>query len=123
MNEGTNLTVKRGTTPTPLRASLFCGFVALALQLSLNYVLRGHACHTQSPYALHIVSGCAILLAIVGVLLAFSVLHNLPPEKDEEGGEPHDRAHFQTLLALGLNTGFGVAILALSIPSLLLPPC
>jgi hypothetical protein len=123
MADGTNLTVDRGVTPTPLRVSLFCGFVALAFQLSLNYVLRGHACHTHSPLILHTVSVCAILLAFVGALLGFSVLRSLPAERDEEGGEPHDRAHFQALLAIGFNLGFAVAILALSIPIWLVQPC
>lgn len=123
MADDTNLTVGRGTTPMPLRVSLFCGFVALAFQLSLNYVLRGHACHVQSPFVLHTVSVCAILLAFVGALLGFFVLRNLPPEKNEEGGKPHDRAHFQALLAVGFNLGFAVAILALSIPIWLVQPC
>jgi hypothetical protein len=123
MTDGTNLTVNHGETPASLRVSLFCGFVAFAFQLSLDYVLRGHACHAQSQLILHIVNVCAILLAIVGVLLASYVLHNLPSEKDEEGGEPHDRAHFQALLALGFNIGLGVAVLALSIPVWLVQAC
>lgn len=123
MADSTNLTVDHGETPISLRVSLFCGFVAMGFQLSLNYVLRGHACHTQSLFMLHTVNICAIMLAVVGLLLASYVLHNLPTEKNEEGGEPHDRAHFQALLAVGFNIGFGVAVLALSVPVWLVQPC
>lgn len=123
MTDQRSKTIEPGNTPLPLRASLLSGFVALGSQLGLNYVLRGHSCQTQSQALLHAVTVCTLLLAGAGVVLGLSVLHNLPAEKNEEGGEPHDRAHFQALLAIGFNTGFAVAILALAIPPWVVPPC
>ena len=123
MTASPNLIVNAGHTPVSLRMSLLAGFIGFAFQLSLNYILRSHACHAQSQAVLHAVNTGAFLLAVLGTLLGFYVLRNLPPEKDEQGGEPHDRAHFQTLLAIGFNLGFGVAILALSIPAWLVQPC
>jgi ABC-type dipeptide/oligopeptide/nickel transport system permease subunit len=110
-------------TPPLLRVSLLCGFIALACQLILNYVLRAHACYAHSTTILHAVTACALALVFVGLLLGFAVLRSLPAEKDEEGGKPHDRAHFQALLAFGFNSGFAVAIIALAIPAWLVPPC
>jgi uncharacterized membrane protein YidH (DUF202 family) len=115
--------IQQGDTPARLQISLLSGFVAFACQLSLHYVLRGHACHTQSPGLLYAITGCALLLTVVGGLLGFGILRALPADKHEEGGKPHDRAHFQALLAVGFNISFGVAIVALAIPAFLLPTC
>jgi uncharacterized membrane protein YidH (DUF202 family) len=119
----TSRTIEPGNTPAILRVSLSTGFFALACQLSLNYVLRAHACYVHSRAILHTVTVCALLITFVGLLLALSVLRNLPAEKDEEGGKPHDRAHFQALLAVGFNVGFSVAIIALAIPAWLVQLC
>lgn len=118
-----NAVVEAGATPALLRASLLVAFLALALQLSLNYVLEQHACSANSGTALHAVSVCAIVMTAAGALLGFSILRRLPAEKSEEGGKPHDRAHFEALLAVGFNLSFGVAIIALAIPPWLVPPC
>jgi uncharacterized membrane protein YidH (DUF202 family) len=123
MAKDNSQSLERGATPTALRASLIAAFFGLGTQLGLNYVLQQHACHAQSQTALHAVSVCAFLLTVVGALLGFAVLRNLPKERDEEGGEPHDRAHFEGLLAIGLNVSFGVVIIAISIPAWLVPPC
>jgi hypothetical protein len=123
MAKDNSQSLERGATPTALRASLVAAFFALGTQLGLNYVLQQHACHAQSQIALHAVSVCAFLLTAVGALLAFAVIRNLPEEKDEEGGEPHDRAHFEALLAIGFNLSFGVVVIAIEIPAWLVPPC
>jgi hypothetical protein len=119
----TSRAIEPGHTPPLLRVSLLSGFVAFACQLSLNYVLRSHACNAHSSTILRAITVCALALVFVGLLLGFSVLRNLPAEKDEEGGKPHDRAHFQALLAFGFNSGFAVSIIALAIPAWLVPPC
>ncbi|MBV9888742.1 MAG: hypothetical protein JO119_19540 [Acidobacteria bacterium] len=116
-------TVVCGATPILLRASLSAAFIAFGIQLSLNYVLEQYACQAASRTMLHVVSVCAILLAVAGATIGVSVLRNLPAERDEEGGHPHDRAHFQALLAVGFNISFGVGIIAVAIPPWLVPPC
>lgn len=118
-----NRSIEPGDTPAILRASLLTGFIALGFQLGLTYVLRGHACYAHSQSILHSITLCTLLLTAVGILLGFSVLRRLPADKDEEGGEPHDRAHFQALLAIGFNAAFAIAILALAIPIWLVQPC
>jgi uncharacterized membrane protein YidH (DUF202 family) len=116
-------TIEPGNTPPVLRVSLSTGFLALACQLSLNYVLRAHACYVHSRTILHVITGCTLLLTFVGLLLALSALRNLPAEKDEEGGKPYDRAHFQALLAIGFNISFAVAVVAVAIPAWLVQLC
>jgi uncharacterized membrane protein YidH (DUF202 family) len=123
MKSDKSLSIEPGATPTHLRISLFAAFLALALQIGLNYVFEQHACQAQSKIPFHAVSVCAVLLTIAGAILGFAVLRNLPAEKDEEGGQPHDRAHFEALLAIGFNVSFGVAIIAIAIPPWLVPPC
>ena len=120
---GISRTIEPGNTPPILRVSLSTGFLALACQFCLDYLLRAQACSMHSRSILHAVSVCALLLALAGLMLAVSALRSLPAEKDEEGGKPHDRAHFQALLAIGFNASFATAIVALAIPAWLVPPC
>jgi hypothetical protein len=115
--------IEPGRTPVRLRVSLLLAFLALGFHFGASYLLRGHACRSQSLFALHIVALVCLSAAAVGLLLAIAVLRSLPHEKDEEGGKPHDRAHFQALLAIGFNAAFMVAILAIAIPAWVLDPC
>lgn len=119
----TNRAIPSGHTPLALRVSMILGFIAGGSNLFVNYVLRGRACHSQSLALVHVVTAVCLLFTISGALLGAKVLRQLPKEKNDEGGEPHDRAHFQALLAIGFNAAFTVVVVAVAIPSWMVQPC
>lgn len=119
----TQLKVNSGHTPFTLTWSLAAGFLAFGINHGAGYVLQQHACSVQSPVPLHTLTVLCALMALSGFAAGMKVIHALPPEKDEEGGEPHDRAHFQALLGVGFSLVFTLVILAESVPRWLLPVC
>jgi hypothetical protein len=115
--------IDRGKTPGSIQWSLGIGAIAFASDLGITYVLHIHSCSSRLPFELRTVPVCACLLALSGLVAGIIQIQRLPHEAEEEGGEPHDRAHFQALLGLALSAAFTVGIIALAIPGWLLPPC
>lgn len=115
--------IESGKTPGSIRWSLLAGAVAFALDLSVSYVLRLRACSVQSSFELRLVSVIAFLIAASGLAGGIVQFLRLPHDAEEKGGDPHDRAHFESLLGLALSVSFMVGIVALAIPGWLLRPC
>jgi hypothetical protein len=115
--------IESGKTPGSIRWSLLAGAVAFALDLSVSYVLRLRACSLQSSFELRLVSVIAFLIAASGLAGGIVQFLRLPHDAEEKGGDPHDRAHFESLLGLALSVSFMVGIVALAIPGWLLRPC
>jgi hypothetical protein len=118
-----NRAIPHGKTPARLRWSLAAGFTAFGLDLGVSYTLRQYACTASQRFELHVVTVCCIVLALSGFALGWMDFHNLPHDSEEEGGEPHDRAHFEALLGMGFSLGFTLVILALAVPRWLLAVC
>lgn len=115
--------IESGKTPGSIRWSLLAGAVAFALDLSVSYVLRLRACSLQSSFELRLVSVIAFLIAASGLAGGIVQFLRLPHDAEEKGGDPHDRAHFESLLGLALSVSFMEGIVALAIPGWLLRPC
>jgi hypothetical protein len=120
---GTQLKVNTGHTPSTLTWSLVAGFVSFGVNHGAGYVLQQHACSVQSATTLHVLTLVCAMVSLSGFVAGWKIIHALPPEKDEEGGEPHDRAHFQALLGVGFSLVFTLMIVAESVPRWLLPVC
>jgi hypothetical protein len=115
--------VRSGVTPTRLRWSLVAGFAAFGLDLGLSYVLRQHVCTSSQKFELHLVTFVCLAITLLGFVLGWVGFHNLPHDSEEEGGEPHDRAHFEALLGMGFSLAFALAIIALAVPRWILTVC
>jgi hypothetical protein len=115
--------IEGGKTPGSIQWSLGTGPVAFGVDLGATYVFRMHACSSSFPVELRIVPVCACLLALSGLLAGLIQFRRLPHDAEEKGGQPHDRAHFQSLLGVALSGAFAVGIVALAMPGWLLQPC
>jgi hypothetical protein len=115
--------IEKGQTPSALSWSLVAGFIAWGLDLSVSYTLRDHACSIQARYLLHAVTFACLPIALSGAIFSWHVFRRLPADKTEEGGNPHDRAHFQALLGIGFSLGFAAVVAAAAIPRWILPLC
>jgi hypothetical protein len=112
-----------GKTPGSIRWSLLAGALAFGFDLSVSYVLRLRACSVEAPSELRLVSVVAFVIAASGLAGGIIQFVKLPHDAEEKGGDPHDRAHFESLLGLALSVSFMAGIVALAIPSWLLRPC
>jgi hypothetical protein len=115
--------IQNGVTPPRLRWSLAAGFTAFGLDLGISYVLRQHVCTSSQKFELHLVTFVCLAIAVVGFALGWIGFHNLPHDSEEEGGEPHDRAHFEALLGMGFSLMFALGIIALAVPRWILTVC
>lgn len=88
-----------------------------------GYVLQSRWCSPHLNTSLNIMSVLWIAVAFSGCLAGVKTIRGLPADRDEEGGQPHDRGHFQALLAIGLSLAFLVAIVATAIPVWMVEPC
>jgi hypothetical protein len=120
---GADRLIPNGRTPNGLRWSLAAGFTAFTLDLGVSYVLRQHVCTSSRILELHLVTLACAALGLSGFVVGWLGFNNLPHDAEEEGGEPHDRAHFEALLGMGLSLAFTLAIIALGVPRLLLSAC
>jgi hypothetical protein len=115
--------IQSGVTPTRLRWSLAAGFTAFAVDLGFSYVLHQHVCTSSQKFELHLVTLVCLAMALLGFALGWVGFHKLPHDSEEEGGEPHDRAHFEALLGMGFSLAFALAIIALAVPRWILTVC
>ena len=115
--------VLHGRTPGFLWWSLGAGFLAWGIDLGFGYVLAHHACAIGSRLELNIVTLISLLIALSGAIPGAIAYHRLPHDTSEEGGRPHDRAHFQSLLGIAFSLSFAVVILMAAIPTWIHAPC
>jgi hypothetical protein len=112
-----------GSTPGPIWWSLAAGFLAWGLDLGFGYVLVRHACSAGRNTALAAATCICLLIALSGLIPGVIAYRRLPHDTSEEGGRPHDRAHFQALLGIAFSISFALIILAASVPQWILRPC
>ncbi len=115
--------IESGKTPGSIRWSLMAGALAFGSDLLVSYILRLRACSVDAPSELRVASMIAFVVAASGFAAGIVQFLRLPHDAEEKGGEPHDRAHFESLLGLALSVAFMVGIVALAIPGWLLRPC
>ncbi len=117
------LTIDTGETPWTLRWSLWAGFIAFGLDLSVSYVLQYNRCTSGTQLALHVISLVCLLIALSGFASGYHLFSRLPHQSNEEGRTPYDRAHFEALLGICFSLAFSVCIIASALPRWLLKPC
>jgi hypothetical protein len=115
--------IEVGKTPGSIRWGLLVGALAFGSDMGTSYVLRTHACSANVSFDLRLTSIIAFLMALSGLFAGIIQFRRLPHDAQEDGGEPQDRAHFQSLLGLALSAAFMVGIIALAIPGWYLKPC
>jgi hypothetical protein len=115
--------VPQGRTPEGIYWSLVAGVSAWFANLGINYTLEQHSCSTGHHYVLYVTTAICFVIALSGALIGFAEIRKHPIEVSEEGGDPEDRAHFQSLLGVALSASFAVSILAVSVPMWILNPC
>jgi hypothetical protein len=105
-----------------LVAGVLLGPFAWILDEGLSYSLEQHSCSTGHFYVLHVISAVALIIALGGAGIAWRQL-SLVGTGSEEGGSIRDRSWWMARLGIALGIGFGVVIVALAVPKILLSPC
>lgn len=101
---------------------ILIGPAAWALDQGISYSIDQHACSTGHFYVLHVSTAACFVLALTGAFVAwrqFSRARN----GNEDGGSPRDRSWFMALLGMLLSLAFGLVIIALAVPKIVLSPC
>jgi hypothetical protein len=98
------------------------GPLAWVLDEGLSYALEQHSCSTGHFYVLHAITVACLILAVAGALIARSQLAKVGPGSDDGGG-PHNRSWWMSIVGIGLGVGFSLVIIAIAIPKIMLSPC
>ncbi len=103
--------------------SVLAGPVAWAADLGFSYVLAQHSCSTGHSWALHLITGICLVIALSGLVLGFAEFRKFFEPASEKGGRPIDRAFFFALLGIVFSISFTVVVLAGAVPRWILNPC
>jgi hypothetical protein len=106
--------------------AVLAGPLAFALAELASYSLAPTACWLGHPLVLYLVPLFPLLVVLAGAALARRRWHRAPgePAGSTETGEPGDsRARFMALAGFWLCLGFALAIVAFTLPPLLLKVC
>jgi len=98
------------------------GPVVFGADLLIRYALVQHACSTGHHYVLHVVSFVCLLIVLTAALLAWRQYAGVL-NASEEGGTEFDRTNFVSLLALLMELGCALLIIANAMPAFILSPC
>ncbi|MFP5260606.1 MAG: hypothetical protein ACLGJB_01720 [Blastocatellia bacterium] len=106
-----------------LWAGLFAAPVAWLVELQLHYMLVPWACSTGRHFVLHLITVAALLVAVVGGVLAWQGWRQSGPGWPDGSGGPAPRSRFMAVTGLLLSALFFFVILAQGIPIFVLNPC
>ena len=106
-----------------LWGGLLLGPVAWISHQQVSYLLVYWACGSGGMFVFHVLTILLLLLAGLGVYLAWTAWRHSGPEWADEGGTVSDRSRFLALTGLLLNGLFSLVILAQWLPTLLVDPC
>ena len=114
---------------TTLWIGMLAGPLAWAALLETNYILSYVACERRQTWMLHLAAAVALaLVAGAAVLIWRAAPHGLSYEREREASsDPVEtaiiRARFMAISGLALCAWFGLVIIAMEIPVLVLKPC
>lgn len=97
------------------------GPVIFGADLLIRYALVQHACSTGHHYVLHVVSLMALLIVLAAAWFAWRQYAEVTNATEEGGSEP-DRTHFVSLLAVLMDSGCALLIIANAVPAFILNP-
>lgn len=115
--------VDRGRTPARVFWSLIAGFVGWGADLGISYTVEQHTCSTGHHYLLHVITIVTLIIALSGLAAGISGFRRLPGDSTDHGGNPHDRAHFQSLMGIVFSASMAIVIIANAVPRFILHPC
>ncbi|HZQ25690.1 MAG TPA: hypothetical protein VFA89_23065 [Terriglobales bacterium] len=103
--------------------SMCAGPLAWGVDLGFSYSLTQHSCSTGHHYVLHVISVICFLIALTGFAVGLSEYLKLPPDAEDHGRRPIDRAHFQVLFGIVFSLSFAVVVIAGAVPRWIFTPC
>ncbi len=103
--------------------AVLAGPLAFALAELASYSLAPTACWLGHPLVLYIVPLAPLLVVLAGAALAWRRRHREPPGSTETGDAGDSRSRFMALAGFWLCLGFALAIVAFTLPPLLLRVC
>lgn len=98
------------------------GPLAFGADLLVRYALVQHACSTGQHYWLHLVSILCLVLVLAAALFAWRQ-YAAVAAASEEGGSQWDRTAFMSLMAVLMDLGCALLIIANAVPAFILSPC
>jgi hypothetical protein len=102
--------------------ALLAGPAAVALNQFVGYILVKWVCASGHKNVLTAISVAALLLAGVGVWVAWSCRERLR-DANEQGGRVIDRSYFVASVAIGLATISALLVVLQAFPRFVLSPC
>ena len=103
--------------------AVLAGPLAWALTEQLSYMLAPTACWTGRQIILYLVPLATLLIVLAGALTARGRRRREPEGSTEKGPPEDSRARFMAVAGFWLCVGFALAILAESVPTLVLRVC
>jgi hypothetical protein len=103
--------------------SVLAGPFAWALTEQLSYMLAPTACWTGRQVILHLVPLTTLLIVLAGALVARGRWRREPEGSTEKGPPEDSRVRFMAISGFWLCVAFALAILAESVPALVLRVC
>lgn len=103
--------------------TVLAGPLAWALTEQLSYMLTPTACWTGRQILLYLVPLGTLLIVLAGALIARSRWKGEPEGSTEKGFPEDSRSRFMAIAGFWLCLGFALAILAESVPALVLRVC
>jgi hypothetical protein len=105
-----------------LWAGVLLAPIAWALQLTIAYAMADSVCTAPGTILYYVLTGGALAAATAGGVIAWRVRQQ-PYDTSEEAADSVGRGRFMALSGMLLSLVFGLAIVAQTIPLLMLPPC
>lgn len=99
------------------------GPFAFLLNLQLSYMLVPWACVSGQVFWLHVAAGASLLLALLGLSLAWRAHRKSRDGRQGEGGSAAARSHFMATLGLLMSSLFALIILAQWTANFIIGPC
>lgn len=129
MSERPSPTIVASPTPprTPGAGRLWTGAlagpIAWLLNLGLSYLLTDWSCNTGHEIVIHLVNLVALLVALAGAALAWSIWEGAAPSGPTGAPPPIGRVRFMALSGMILSLLFALAIIAQGVPPFILNAC
>jgi hypothetical protein len=97
--------------------------LVVLVQQSANYALVAVECAKQQRFAIHVVSGVSLAIAIAGMLLAWAAWRSAGTEPPDDRGHAVSRVRFLASVGVALSALMALSIIAQWLTTAFVPPC